>query len=165
MRVAGFSWRQRAGCVAVLVACSLAGAGLVHLAYRDLTEIETGENAAKVEWLPSSASNVSYYKSYSFTAYEFDINEAEFVNWSGWNLSPITSPIRIARYCFFAPIAPKPDANSSDDDWNKYATASASRSANIADGIYYKHVQTNGGGVSVAYDRQRHRAYFQSSPR
>lgn len=70
------------------------GFGLV----RSLLHVETAENVARVHWLPTSASNVSYYKSYSFTAYEFDIPERDFRAWSYWEVRPIGKPIEVARY-------------------------------------------------------------------
>jgi len=57
---------------------------LVRGAYLGFTQVESGEVVASVDWLPKSASNVSYYRSYMNTAYEFDIDEADFLKWSRW---------------------------------------------------------------------------------
>ena len=100
----------------------------LHGAYVGLTHVETGENVPSVKWLPDVASNVSFYKSYSFTSYEFDIPELEFVKWSRWELSPIDEPVSIARYCFFSVDVPDPGPNGTAEDWQAFETAYASRS-------------------------------------
>jgi len=64
-------------------------------AYLGFTQVETGESVASVDWLPKSASNVSYYRSYMNTAYEFDIDEAGFLKWSRWEVAEITEPVRL----------------------------------------------------------------------
>ena len=136
----------------------------VHVAYRGFTHVEKGENVSSVGWLPRSASNVSFYKSYSFTAYEFDISESEFVKWSRWQLSPITEPVSIFRYSYFDIVSP-PQPNAEDDDWEAFERACGSRWVNIRNGLYCRHFQLNGGGVCVIYDRNKGRAYYHSLPR
>jgi len=141
------------------IACSLA---FLRAAYIGLTYVETGENVARVAWLPHSASNISYYQSYSFTAYEFDIPEADFIAWVSWEMQPITQPVTVMRYTYIRPQRPKPSENA---DFRELKAYMAHRQVEVADGLYYNHRRSNGGGVSVAYDRERGRAYFQSSPR
>jgi len=63
-----------------------------------LIHVSTEENVPSVDWLPASASNVSYYKSYSFTAYEFDISESEFNAWAWVKLEPVTDAVSVVCY-------------------------------------------------------------------
>lgn len=67
----------------VLIAAGLLFAAFIlYSAFRGFTDVEIGENVARVSWLPDSASNVSFYRAYSYTAYEFDIAEADFLKWA-----------------------------------------------------------------------------------
>jgi hypothetical protein len=129
------------------------------------TVVEYGENQASVNWLPKSATNVSYYQSYAFTAYEFAIPEAEFLKWSGKKLMPIDETISIPRYCFprtkVPVVGPNPTVQELDNQMQVYE----SRTAQVANGLHYTHRRQNGGGVIVAYDRDRGKAFFWSSPR
>lgn len=122
-------------------------------AYIHFTRVEYGRNVASVAWLPSSATNVSYYKSYSFTSYEFDISEAEFKAWAWWDTEPISTPICVMRYDY--PTAEK----------QAYVEHSEGSYACVTDGLGYTYRQSNGGGIQVAYDRKLGRAFFHSSPR
>jgi hypothetical protein len=106
--------------------------------------------------------NVSYYKSYSYTAYEFDISEGDFVAWSSRNLKPITKPVTIYRYSHMTKPRIDPGPNAS---YQSLKEALAVSQADISDGLYYEHVQSNGGGMRMAYDRIKRRAYVQTSPR
>jgi hypothetical protein len=131
--------------------------------YIGLTRVETGENVARVDWLPATATNVSYYKSYPFKSYEFDISEEEFREWAWWDVQPITEPIRVARYNFFS--VPPPGVGPFSEELVEQHEAYAARFAVVSDGLGYVHRQSNGGGVWVAYDRKRGRAFFHSAPR
>ncbi len=133
--------------------------------YVGLTHVEIGENVPSVNWLPDAASNVSFYKSYSFTSYEFDIPESDFVKWSRWELSPIDEPVSIPRYCYSSVDVPAPGPNATAEEWQAFESSYASRSAKITNGLYYGYLQGNGGGVWVGYDRNLGRAYYHSAPR
>jgi hypothetical protein len=133
--------------------------GIIHT----LTHVESGENVASVSWLPKSATNVSYYKSYSRTAYEFEIAEAEFVKWRDWELRPIDGAISIPRY--IRTRVPDFGPNPTTKEREIRVEAYESRTARVANGLYYTYRQRNGGGVIVAYDRDRGKAFFWSSPR
>ena len=159
-------WRRKIGCVALVAAFPLAGWCIVDTVNVELTRVDVGENVPSVSWLPKSASNVSFYKSYSYTAYEFDIPESEFVTWSRWQLSPITEPVHVLRHCFFRVRAmPSPEASATYEEWKAYEELRSTAGATISEGLYYEHVQSNGGGVHVAFDRKKGRAFFQSAPR
>jgi hypothetical protein len=142
-----------------LLACGL---GCVAGMFRLHVAVERGENVARVHWLPKSAANVSYYRSYKFTAYEFDIPEADFIAWSQWSLRPITSGKGVKRYNYRDVLAEYPGI----DPYMSHADEiEARRWARISSGLYYEERWAGQGGVTVAYDRSKGRAYFQSSPR
>lgn len=155
-------WQGKAGCAVLVMACIL----LYWCISINVTRVEVGENVPTVPWLPNSASNVSFYKSYSYTAYEFDIPETAFVNWSRWGLTPITQPVQVWRYCLFQVAnVPQPDPSASDEELKAFSDLRNSGMATITDGLFYERRQRNGGGVRVAYDRNRGRAFYQSAPR
>jgi hypothetical protein len=136
--------------------------GLLRGCYLHLTHFETAENVERVDWLPNTASNISYYRSYNFTAYEFDISEDEFRRWTWLKVKPISEPVEIYRYSFVARsyqgLGPNP-TNA------QLEAAEAVERATISDGLYYEERHGNGRGVSIAYDRKRGRAFFQANPR
>ena len=134
-------------------------------AYQGFTQIEQGENASSVDWLPDKASHVSYFRSYMNTAYEFDIDEDGFRKWSRWDTAEIRDPVTITRYSYFAKPRPELASDATAAEYQAYLTTMTERSATISDGLYYGYLQSNGGGVWVAYDRETGRAYYQSSPR
>jgi hypothetical protein len=137
----------------LIVTVIAGGLAILRGAYVALTHFELAENVLAVDWLPPSASNVSYYKSYSCTAYEFNIPESDFRSWAWWELKEITGPVEVRRYSFFA----KGQHGLRPDPFDDVAV--------VSNGLYYEARQSNGGGVSVAYDRAATRAFFQSNPR
>lgn len=128
------------------------------------TQVEAGTSLPSVDWLPNEASNVSYCRSYLNTAYEFDINETAFRDWSRWELSEIAEPVQISRYLASSKPSPQEPPNSTLKQLNAINVAMAERGATVRDGLYYAYVQDNGGGIWVGYDRQSGRAYYQSAP-
>ena len=148
----------------LLVAITIVGAaiGLIRGCFVALTHFETAENVDHVSWLPSSASNVSYYRSYTYTAYEFDISEEEFKKWIWLDVNPITKPVKVNRYSYMAAqrIALGPNPTQAElDAWEAAGTAT------VKNGLYHSHRRGNGGGVDVAFDRDRGRVFFQTNPR
>ena len=137
----------------------------VRSAYLGFTEIETAESVESVDWLPASATNISYYRSYMNTAYEFDIDESGFRKWSRWDVAEITEPVGLSRYLAFSTPAPQEPANPTEEKQIAFTNAYYNRGVTITDGLYYGNTQTNGGGVWVGYDRGKGRAYYQSAPR
>ena len=125
-------------------------AGWIFSAHRADNHPETGVSEAHVDWLPPSASNVSYFKAYSYTAYEFNISEDDFVSWAGdKRLTEISDPVSILRFNF-------PDASF----------PKAENTAVIANGLWWETPpRGNGGGTQIAFDRDKKTAYFQDSPR
>jgi hypothetical protein len=128
--------------------------------YTGNTHTHTGESLPSVNWLPKSASNVSYYRSYINTAYEFDIDEAGFREWSRWVLSEIKKPVTISRYLDFSTPRPQKPLNQTQEEAAHWLLECSDRKVTIRDGLYYRH----GGGFWVAYDRKHGRAYYHCSP-
>jgi len=118
---------------------------------------DIGENKMSVSWLPSSATNISYYRSYSFTAYEFDMDERVFLRWASRSgLKEIKIPVEIERYAF-GQLEEMPTGEYGDKRSKYYATVSS--------GLYYSDERSSGGGERIAYDRAKKRVYYQSNPR
>jgi len=141
--------------VVTVIACAIVS---MHSLYVVLTHFRTAANVPHVDWLPDSASDVSYYKSYQFTAYEFDIPEADFVAWSWHDLKPITKPIFVERYTYrsapyvmLSPVATQAEI----DNWEE-----ARGRHQVFNGLFFQVRRSNGGGVTVVYDRDQGRGYF-----
>ncbi len=110
-----------------------------------------GEHVEKVEWLPTQATDISYYKTIFYELYEFSIDEKGFFRWlNDKNLSVATI-----------------DAES-DKLFERYTTASCKDCNDtdtyviLKDGYYGHHENSsgNGGGWQVGYDLKTHRAYY-----
>ena len=142
-----------------LLACGIA---ILRGCYIELTHVETAESVKRVDWLPPTASNVSYYKSYGYTAYEFEMSEADFRCWARFEVKPITSKVQINRFSYMTRDSSALDLNSPDERWKRWEEAGT---ATVTDGLYYSERRSNGGGVSLAYDRQRGRVFYQTNPR
>jgi hypothetical protein len=137
-------------------------AGVVHGLLSKRNPIRYAENVDSVTWLPKTARNVSYYISYMYTAYEFDIPEKEFLKWakkSYWNVSRIKAePVSISRYNW--PILREFDYHK------EFVTRESETSVTIEKGyVYKKRFGRSGGGLIVAYDSDINRAYYQHNPR
>ena len=138
---------------------------VLYFGYRDVSRVETGENVSRVRWLPKAACNVSYYRSYLNTAYEFDISEPDFVAWSRWTLTEIDLPVTIVRYTFFTRPYPTLPDDPTIEEFEVHRQMLSERGATVAKGLFHTECAPDGGGVWVAYDRTKQRAYFRSAPR
>jgi hypothetical protein len=150
-----------------IILAALAGfEALLCLAVWDMNRVETAENVAHVSWLPETATNVSYYRSYIFTAYEFDMSDEAFLNWAKCcEIKPIVKPFWIPRYTGGAPREP-PEENASDEQFQRFWEKDRLRSATINNGYFYQQeFGQSGGFVRVAWDGTMNRAYFQTNPR
>ena len=134
----------------ILVGCG----GLFSYTY---FRFEQGENLPRVDWLPEGAANVSFVKSYNFTAYEFYIDESGYKNWTDYPVTEVEDPFKIYRYSLY-----KPGNRLYEGDVNRpdYPLAT------IRNGLYYEVRHGNSGGrIATAYDREKGRAFYQSNPR
>jgi len=124
---------------------------------------EMGENEEHVGWLPDEATNVSYYKTYSWTAYEFDISEHGFKSWAiRWDLKEIEEEKSVRRYSY---IPFRMREHEERMDFEEFFAEEEKHIATVAGGLYDEEDWDNGGGYHVVYDRKRRRAYFQSNKR
>lgn len=130
---------------------------------------DMGVNVKQVSWLPREAINVSYYKTYSNTFYEFDISENGFKKWaSDWMPEKISEPVKIRRYTAMTEKPPEHSGNvwtekdmEAETHYQEYVIY-----ATIKKGYYFRTPpRGNGGGTYVAYDLEKGRAYFFSCPR
>ena len=147
---------------------------LFYCVLRGLTDVEYGEHLRSVPWLPKTASHISYYRSYSFTGYEFNISKRGFLGWAKqWgHARPIGKPVQIERYSspLVADWLPnEPTGNASNAQLKTYERQlklfDKQSEVKIRHGFVYKDDFGNGGGITVAYDSTRGRAYYASSPR
>ncbi len=124
---------------------------------------DKGENVEQVSWLPKEATNISYYKTYSWTAYEFDISEDGFKKWAkGYDLKTIDKPVEMMRYCYFTTKTPEYDS-AQDGEYNKWQERV---NVKIFNGYYYRTPpRPNCGGTYVAYDLDQGKAYYRDNPR
>ncbi|MCF6312099.1 MAG: hypothetical protein L3J39_06585 [Verrucomicrobiales bacterium] len=115
----------------------------------------------QVDWLPQEATNISYYKSYIFTAYEFDISEKGFKKWvSNFDqVRVIEKPTTIARYSLAK------DHYIDGADESNWIPDTESSYIKISKGYYSGHTDMDGGGHHVGYDSIKGRAYRQYNPR
>jgi hypothetical protein len=143
-----------------LAACGMA---LLRSMYLDFTSVEMGEHQQSVDWLPNTASDISYYRSYSLTAYEFTIAESEFLAWSRFDLLRIEKPVSVLRYCCVSARLAPLDGSTADEA--KLIAYMNSQTATVSNGWYYKRRRQNGGGITMAYDRETRRAFVETSLR
>lgn len=67
---------------------------------------EYGENVKSVKWLPSYASDVSFYRSKQVKVFEFKIKAEDFKTWAqdkGMEVSRLTTPEILSRYKAYIP--------------------------------------------------------------
>jgi len=121
---------------------------------------ESGVNVAQVDWLPREATNISYFRSYLFTAYEFKISEDGFKTWCPFSVEPITKPIVVDRY-----LVGLESSGSAGKNFEDALTYFARVRVGVSNGLYYYRVQQNGGYTVYAYDRDRGKAYMAGRPR
>jgi hypothetical protein len=131
--------------------------------FRVLTRVECGENLQSVDWLPDSATKISYAKCYNWDLYEFDIAENDFLIWADrFELSEITEPFYITRYN----IDDSRVFDGPESFLGGKLEAVPEYTAMITNGLfYYDYKEHNHGGIYVAFDREDQRAYFHYAAR
>ena len=117
---------------------------------------EFGEHVERVSWLPAEATDVSFFKSHSWTAYEFKISEAGFRKHvhSSWQFEEISEEEIIARYNYILAM------KSPNDE-----ELQGQRSARVKNGIVTSRIWENGGRYHAVYDRDTGIGYIQHNPR
>ena len=136
--------------IVVLLSPFLAVVGWIASAAWSNDHPERGVAEPGVDWLPAGASDVSYFKTYSFSAYEFHISEDGFRAWATEvELCEISAPVSIERY----------------NRWDPQVSSSE-QMATITQGLWGETPRRgNGGGTRMVFDRETGTAYFQHSPR
>jgi hypothetical protein len=123
-----------------------------------------GEDLASVDWLPSFASDVAYYRSERVHAYEFKVDEINFRQWAenrGMRVRSISEAEIIRRYKAYTPPAPSDYAQANNmsenqkekrlNDWNNIINA------RIENGL----IAEGDDRSTAVYDRITGIAYFE----
>ena len=126
----------------------------------------SGEHLEQVDWLPAEARDISYYKSYTYTAYEFKIPEESFKKHanSSWRFREIREPEVIRRYNYIREYE-EYHKNYREFRYEEYRRLQERTTATVKNGIVARHRQRNGGGYHAVYDRDTGTAYVQTNPR
>ena len=139
----------------------IVGVGFVWYAIKSSKKIESGQGVTTVSWLPDAATDISYYRSYGWTAYEFEIGEEGFREWaSKYSLKEVEDKVYMERWSwldFSQESAHLPTA--------EYQSLRLSHLTSIENGLVGGRSWANGAKELVAFDRKLGRAYFQSNPR
>ena len=117
---------------------------------------EFGEHVERVSWLPAEATDVSFFKSNSYTAYEFKISEDGFRKCvhSRWQFEEISDKAVIRRYNYLLAM------ESTNDEELQVQTV-----ARVKNGIVTSYTKGSGGGYHAIYDRDTGIGYIQHNPR
>lgn len=122
---------------------------------------EQGENQARVDWLPENASDISYYRAYSWKAWEYSMNESDFREAATrYNLREITEEQVIPRYSWWTFRNTNNAKNYKD-----FFAEESKHYAKVRNGLFASERQADGGGFQLVFDRDQSRVYFQSNPR
>ena len=110
--------------------------------------------------------DISYYKSYTYTAYEFKIPEESFKKHanSSWRFREIREPEVIRRYNYIREYE-EYHKNYREFRYEEYRRLQERTTATVKNGIVARHRQRNGGGYHAVYDRDTGTAYVQTNPR
>ncbi|MFO0941740.1 MAG: hypothetical protein U0930_13370 [Pirellulales bacterium] len=133
--------------------------------WKFLTSVDRAESIASVPWLPTTASNVSYACTYGWQYYEFDISEAGFRDWaSSWKIEEIREPFYITTYRVLDARAASVYDGPRDfliGELQDLPDELPSYTAVIKSGLYfYSYNSKNHGGLYIAFDRNKQRAYY-----
>ena len=139
----------------------IVGVGFVWYAIDSSKKIESGQGVTTVPWLPDAATDISYYRSYGWTAYEFEISEEGFIEWtSKYPLKEVDDTVYMERWSWL-----DFSQESSHLSTEEYQSLRLSHLTAIENGLFGGRSWTNGGKELVAFDRKLGRAFFQSNPR
>ena len=128
--------------------------------------VSYANNVDSVGWLPTSASNICYYRSYQYTAYEFDISESDFLNWCPEELLEIREPVSVPTWQHRILQHPSTLPYKTEDELRQnLVDYDATVSVEITNGLFFDHLASNGGYRTYVYDRSSGRAYVAHTPR
>ena len=137
------------------IAGSLAVLGFVFLAFSSGRE-ESAKHLARVDWLPTEASDVTYLKRKGFgwfTCYECSLPRAELERLAekeGWSLEPKSDVSTGLRRDLGLPALKKTEFGEFDS---------------VAKALFYEKRHPNNGGVTVIYDLETSRLFVAKSHR
>jgi hypothetical protein len=118
---------------------------------------ETGFHRSSVDWLPETASDISFYRNSNIAnilAYEFHISKPDFealAGERGWRVKPLEQRASVIRYTQCLP--------SGHHQRTEPFAAAAS------EGLFFEDRRSNGGGISVLFDGANSMAYVFKSNR
>ena len=137
----------------LLVSCLFAGRAL--LSSQDYTL----DGAAEAHFVPAAGNEIYCRGTGLYRVFEFKVSEEGFKTWAdelGVSLTEIGNEFEISRYLWAE--TPYPSARDAD----LQAHESKVRAA-IHSGLRGERRASNGGGYTIAYDRERSTAYAQWS--
>ncbi len=118
-------------------------------------DIRFAEHVDRVNWLPETASNISYHFIRDMTAYEFDIQKEDFLELAKsrfWKVSEITEPFTIKRYTWVGNLINQSEIDLSVIDQENCWV--------VLDQGYYYEKQSGADFTAVGYDFLKGRAYY-----
>lgn len=105
------------------------------------THPETGMNLGSVDWLPRSASDVSYWETYSWSAWECTMGEEDFREWgTRYKLQEIKYAQSIERFSWME--FSRSSQDSDGDAWDKERQKHV---AIVRKGLFATERRENGG--------------------
>lgn len=122
---------------------------------------ETGINVPTADWLPETASDISFYRSHSWKAWEYTISENDFrESGSRYDLKEIEEPQSIPRFSWleFRNTDPTKYGES-------YFREEQGHHAKVSNGLFASKRWKNGSGYHIIFDRDKSRVFFQSNKR
>jgi hypothetical protein len=118
---------------------------------------ETGVHRPSVDWLPQTASDISFYRNSNIgniLAYEFHISKPDFealARERGWPVKPPEQGASVIRYTQCLPSG--------------HPYRNEPFAAETSDGLFFEDRRPNGGGITVLFDNASSTAYVFTSNR
>jgi hypothetical protein len=161
---------MKKGCLIPVVVAIIGILSLIGFAWHDQTHFESGIKMTnpQLDWLPESATDVTYYYGSISQYAEFSIDQQLFIKWCESIERPLKEIIeqendqtvsrahRILEHQGILQPIPEPQ---SDRDFDKYFQHYRKK-FKIGD-LYYSLVYRNNGGYWIGYDVDEGRAYYQ----
>lgn len=123
-----------------------------------------GENLKSVNWLPDTASNISFYRSKQIQVYEFTMDFESFQAWAGsqaLDIRQLTNEQIISRYKAYLPTPKNKQASPPPTDGNlvsiEFQDWQSKISAKVSDGFIIR----GKDDIRILYDKTAQRVYFE----